>query len=96
MSQYLNQQQHWLSVVGLPTYAPEMNPVESLWANILGQELANRSVNDLGDMVEGVRSGFRRVHSEEWLLHSFLIHAVRAMNTMMSWRRRESPIFENP
>ena len=75
MNQYLNQQQRWLSVVRLPAYAPEMNPVESLWANILGQELANRSVKDLGEMVEGVRSGFRRVHSEEWLLHSFLNHA---------------------
>ena len=52
-----------------------MNPVESLWVNILGQEFANRSVHDLGEMVEGVRSGFRRVHSEEWLLHSYLNHA---------------------
>ena len=75
MNQYLNQQQHWLSVVRLPAYAPEMNPVESLWANILGQELANRSVHDLGEMVEGVRIGFHRVHSEGWLLHSFLKHA---------------------
>jgi hypothetical protein len=75
MNQYLNQQKRWLSVVRLPAYAPEMNPVESLWANILGQELANRSVKDLGEMVEGVHSGFRRVHSEEWLLHSFLNHA---------------------
>jgi hypothetical protein len=75
MRQYLTQQEHWLSVIRLPAYAPELNPVESLWANILGHELANRSVNDLGEMVEGVRNGFRRVHSEEWLLHSFLNHA---------------------
>jgi transposase len=76
MSQYLQQQQQqsWLSVVRLPAYAPELNPVESLWANILGQELANRSVDELGEMVEGVRSGFNRIHSERWLLHSFLDH----------------------
>lgn len=71
----MNEQQRWLSVVRLPACAPEMNPVESLWAIILGQELANRSIKDLGEMVEGVRSGFQRVHSEEWLLHSFLNHA---------------------
>lgn len=59
----------------LPAYAPDINPVEGLWANILGQELANRSVKDLGEMVEGVRNGFSRVHSENWLLHSFLDHA---------------------
>jgi transposase len=64
----VKQQQRWLSVVRLPAYAPEMNPVEGLWANILGQELANRSVHDLGDLVEGVRNGFSRVHS-------FLNHA---------------------
>jgi len=75
MSDYVSQQPAWLSVVRLPAYAPEMNPVEGLWANILGQELANRSVNHLGDMVEGVRHGFRRVHSTGRLLHSFLTHA---------------------
>jgi len=75
MTDYVNQQQGWLSIVRLPAYAPEMNPVEGLWANILGQELANRSVNDLGDMVEGVRHGFHRVHSAGRLLHSFLDHA---------------------
>jgi hypothetical protein len=75
MRHYLNQQRRWLSVVRLPAYAPELNPVEGLWANILGQELANRSVNDLGEMVEGVRSGFHRVCTEHWLLHSFLTHA---------------------
>jgi hypothetical protein len=75
MSQYLRQQHNWLSVVQLPAYAPEMNPVEALWANILGQELANRSVVDLGEMVAGVRSGFSRIHSGKWLLHSFLNYA---------------------
>jgi transposase len=29
-----------LCVVRLPAYAPDINPVEGLWANILGQELA--------------------------------------------------------
>ena len=75
MLEHLKQQRGWLSVVRLPAYAPEINPVEGLWANILGQELANRSVRDLGEMVEGVRSGFARVHSKGWLLRSFLHHA---------------------
>jgi hypothetical protein len=75
MTHYLNQQQEWLSVVRLPAYAPEMNPVEGLWANIMGQELANRSVDNLGEMLEGVRNGFSRVHSSYRLFHSFLDHA---------------------
>ena len=80
MAQYLRQQKDRLSVVRLPAYAPDINPVEGLWANIQGQELANRSVRDLGEMVEGVRNGFRRVRSESWLLQSFLDHAGLSLN----------------
>ena len=75
MRQYLQQQQSRLRIVRLPAYAPDTNPVEGLWANIQGHELANRSVNGLEEMVEGVRSGFTRVRSESWLLQSFLNHA---------------------
>jgi hypothetical protein len=75
MKGYLEGQRRWLAVVRLPPYAPELNPVEALWANILGQELANRSVADLGDMVEGVRRGFHRIQSKGILLQSFLRHA---------------------
>jgi hypothetical protein len=74
MCRYLQTQRDWLSVVRLPAYAPELNPVENLWANILGQELANRYVQDLGGMVEGVRQGFERLGNEGTLLHSFLEH----------------------
>jgi hypothetical protein len=75
MRQYLQQHRSRLQIVPLPAYTPDINPVEGLWANIQAQELANRSVNGLGEMVEGVRSGFTRVRSENWLLHSFLNHA---------------------
>lgn len=75
MTRYVEAQRRWLSVVRLPAYAPDLNPVEGLWANILGQELANRSVEDLGEVVEGVRCGFRRIHSAGTLVRSFLDHA---------------------
>ena len=76
MTGYLKQQDKWLTVVRLPAYAPELNPVESAWANIEGQELANRCVDDLGGMVDGVRDGFSRIHSQSKSLpFSFLKHA---------------------
>jgi hypothetical protein len=68
MSEYLQMQQKWLSVVRLPAYAPELNPVESIWANISGQEFANRCADDLAPMVKGVRDGFSRIHSQSELL----------------------------
>ncbi len=75
MTNYLKQQHKWLRVVRLPAYAPELNPVESAWANIQGQELANRCTDDLGGMVAGVRDGFSRIHSHRNLPFSFLRHA---------------------
>ena len=76
MTGHLKQQDKWLTVARLPAYAPELNPVEGAWANIEGQELANRCVDDLGGMVEGVRDGFSRIHSKSKSLpFSFLKHA---------------------
>jgi transposase len=75
MSEYLQKQQKWLKVVRLPAYAPELNPVESLWANLSGQELANRCADDLAPMVKGVRDGFSRIHLQSELPFSFLRHA---------------------
>jgi transposase len=44
MKQYLESQRNWLQVETLPGYSPDLNPVEDLWSNIKGQELANRCV----------------------------------------------------
>jgi hypothetical protein len=41
MRAHLDSQRHWLTVERLPAYAPELNPVEYLWANLKGTELAN-------------------------------------------------------
>ena len=57
MREYLGSQARWLSVESLPGYAPDLNPVELLWGNVKGQELANRCVEDLSEMVDGIRGG---------------------------------------
>jgi putative transposase len=75
MNIHLQNQTRWLTVVRLPPHAPDLNPVESLWGNIQGKELANRSVDDLGGMVHGVRDGFSRINSQSRMLHFFLKHA---------------------
>jgi putative transposase len=58
---YLLQQRDWLTVQRLPGYAPDLNPVETLWGNIKGQELANRCAEDLEELDAAVRSGMARV-----------------------------------
>jgi hypothetical protein len=74
MKQYLESQRGWLQIETLPGYSPDLNPVEDLWSNIKGQELANRCVAGLGEAEEGVCSGMARVRQSR-LPFSFLHHA---------------------
>jgi hypothetical protein len=41
MAAWLRRQRSWLVVEPLPGYAPDLNPVEALWASLKGVELAN-------------------------------------------------------
>ena len=74
MAHYLGCQRRWLHVEWLPAYAPDLNPVETLWGNVKGQELANLEVEDTLDVVDGLHVGLRRVQRSN-LGFSFLQHA---------------------
>ena len=75
MLEYLQAQQDWLQVERLPGYAPDLNPVESLWGNVKGQELANQSADDLGEVADAMNAGLHRVRGQRQLLFGFLKHA---------------------
>lgn len=75
MTDYLHSQRDWLSVERLPGYAPDLNPVETLWGNIKGQELANRCAESLTEPDTEVRNGMARVRQSRPLAFSFLNHA---------------------
>jgi transposase len=75
MQAYLRAQRRWLVVERLPGYAPELNPVESLWQNVKGRELANYCGTSLATMASQCRRGLRRVRRRPSLLSSFLRHA---------------------
>lgn len=75
MQEYLHSQRSWLRVEPLPGYGPELNPVETLWGNIKGQELANRCSEDLDEAVTAVENGFERVRKFRTLPFCFLKHA---------------------
>ena len=59
----------------LPGYAPELNPVEQLWGNLKGRELANMCAPDLHALHGPLRAGCRRVRQTAALPFSFLRHA---------------------
>ncbi|NMC85725.1 MAG: IS630 family transposase [Anaerolineaceae bacterium] len=75
MRDYLDSQSRWLQVERLPGYAPDLNPVEPLWGNIKGRELANRCAEGLGDAAAALRRGMARVRRTPSLARGFLRHA---------------------
>jgi transposase len=51
----------WLSVVQLPAYAPELNPVEGIWSVIKGTVLANLAATGLDHVITTIRHGLKRL-----------------------------------
>ena len=64
--------QPWLELAYLPSYAPELNPVEGLWANLKGCELANRCCADRAELIATAQIGSIRARRDPELLRSFL------------------------
>jgi transposase len=75
MRAYLARQRGWLTVEPLPGYAPELNPVEQVWGNLKGRELANVCARDLQALHAPLRAGCRRLRQHSTLPFSFLRHA---------------------
>jgi transposase len=61
MRAWLGQRRSWLVVEPLPAYAPDLNPVEPLWSNLKGVELANLAGDTLEDVVAAAERGIQRI-----------------------------------
>lgn len=65
----------WLEVVNLPSYAPELNPVEGIWAHLDATVLANLAALTLDELRQAARAGLRAIQRRPALLDGFLAHA---------------------
>jgi hypothetical protein len=74
MRAWLETQRHWLQVERMPAYAPELNAVEYLWANLKGVELANFAGDTVVQVVDAAEQGVGRVCDDQQLVWSFLAH----------------------
>jgi transposase len=74
MAAWLRRQRSWLVVEPLPGYAPELNPVEGLWSNLKGVELANLAADTLAEVTAAAERGIQRIRATHWLAYSFLRH----------------------
>jgi len=68
----LAQHHRWLRVEWLPAYAPELNPVEPLWAYLDTTVLANTPHDNLQDLRRRVRRGLAHVQSHADVGRGFL------------------------
>ena len=73
--EYLEAQAYWLQVEWWAAYAPELNPLENVWANLDGRELANFIPDDLEQLHRQITKGTRRIRCHNDLLWGFLKHA---------------------
>jgi transposase len=74
MGAWLRCQRHWLVVEPLPGYAPDLNPVEGLWSNLKGVELANLAADTLAEVIAAAERGIQRIRDTHHLAYSFLRH----------------------
>lgn len=72
MQAYIRTQRRWLVVERLPAYAPDLNPVEGMWSNLKGQELANLCADTIEECALAATAGIDRMRTDKTLAFSFL------------------------
>ena len=61
----------WLTVVQLPSYAPDLNPAEGAWAN-MKNGLGNLAASSVGQLAAIVRNRLKRIQYRPALIDGFL------------------------
>jgi transposase len=74
MKAWVTTQRHWLMVEPLPAYAYDLNPIEQVWGNLKGKELANLCADTIEEAAGMADEGLCRIGSETELCLSFLGH----------------------
>lgn len=75
MRTFIALQRNWLVVERLPAYAPDLNPVESLWGNLKSSELANLCAETIDEAEQAADAGLERIGGDVQLCFAFLRHA---------------------
>jgi transposase len=68
---YIASLKGWIHIEYLPAYAPELNPVEYIWAYWKHHELPNVSPKDFWHLSEGARRTLRRMRRRPRLIAAF-------------------------
>jgi hypothetical protein len=84
MHAWLRRQRSWLVVEPLPAYAPDLNPVEPLWASLKGVELANLAGDTVAEVADQAPCGIQRVCDSDSLVMGFPAHTGLSPDDQLS------------
>ena len=65
----------WLHIEWLPSYAPELNPVESMWNHAKYSDLANFIPDDASHLQQAIQASLGNQRHDRYLKHSFFRYA---------------------
>ena len=71
MRGFTESRRDWLTVVQLPSYAPDLNPAEGAWAN-MKNGLGNLAASSVGQLAAIVRNRLKRIQYRPALIDGFL------------------------
>ncbi|MEB3963113.1 transposase, partial [Streptomyces kunmingensis] len=62
----------WLTIIQLPSYAPDLNPVEGIWSLMRRGPLANTAFSDEDHLERSLRRGLRHIQLRPHLIDGYL------------------------
>jgi hypothetical protein len=71
MRAFIDAHRQWLTVVQLPAYAPDLNPVEGVWSH-MKRGLGNLAACGLDQLVATVKSRLKQIQYRPGLIDGFL------------------------
>ena len=64
--------QPWLEVFQLPSYAPDLNPMEGIWSVLKRGPLANVAFTSFAHLLQVIKHGLRKIQSQPALIDGCL------------------------
>ena len=71
--------QPWLRVFQLPSYAPDLNPVEGIWSLLKRGVLANLAITAFAQLIRVVRRGLKEIQYRPGLIEGCLAETGLAL-----------------
>ena len=77
----------WLTVFQLPSYAPDLNPVEGVWSLLRRGPMANTAFTDPDHLIRTLRRGLRHIQHRPRLIDGCLTETGLAITTPTPTRK---------